>query len=193
MNLNMEIGKKKEVYPSKKSLNLYYQEDVTTRLSTIALDILFVVVVVLGLAKFLVVDVLTEQNDAVTKLEKVQAQVESQMKEIEDYNELHAEYVRYSYKILVDEQGLNDRLDILNMLENTVYKNSGITNVSITGNVVSLNFGGMDLNQTAQLIQEIQSYEMVASVQVNNQTGNTYDGTYSGNMVITLKQPGGKQ
>lgn len=192
MNLNMEIGKKKEVYPSKKSLNLYYQEDVTTRLSTIALDILFVVVVVLGLAKFLVVDILTERNDAVTKLEKVQAQVESQMKEIEDYNELHAEYVRYSYKILVDEQGLNDRLDILNMLENTVYKNSGITNVSITGNVVSLNFGGMDLNETAQLIQEIQSYEMVASVQVNNQTGNTYDGTYSGNMVITLKQPGGK-
>ena len=51
----------------------------------------------------------------------------------------------------------------------------------------------MDLNETAQLIQEIQSYEMVASVQVNNQTGNTYDGTYSGNMVITLKQPGGKQ
>lgn len=65
--------------------------------------------------------------------------------------------------------------------------------MTITGNVVSLNFGGMDLNETAQLIQEIQSYEMVASVQVNNQTGNTYDGTYSGNMVITLKQPGGKQ
>lgn len=89
MNLNMEIGKKKEVYPSKKSLNLYYQEDVSTRISTIALDIIFVVVVVLGLAKFLVVDVLTERNDAITKLEKVQAQVESQMKEIEDYNDYH--------------------------------------------------------------------------------------------------------
>ena len=193
MNLNMEIGKKKEVYPSKKSINLYYQEDVSTRLSTIALDILFVVVVVLGLAKFLVVDVLVERNEAVSKLETVQAQVESQMKEIEDYDEVSAEYVRYSYKILVDEQGLHDRLDVLDMLENTVYKNSGITNVSIVGNVVSLNFAGLDLNETAQLIQEIQSYDMVSSVQVNNQTGNTSDGTYSGNMIITLTQPGGKQ
>lgn len=193
MNLNMEIGKKKEVYPSKKSLNLYYQEDVSTRLSTIALDILFVVVVVLGLAKFLVLDVLAERNEAVAKLDAVQSQVELQMKEIADYDEVSGEYVRYSYKILVDEQGLNDRLEVLDMLEKTVYKNSGITNVSIVGNVVSLNFSGLDLNETAQLIQEIQSYEMVSSVQVNNQTGNTSDGTYSGNMVITLNQPGGKK
>lgn len=193
MNLNMEIGKKKEVYPSKKSLNLYYQDDVSTRLSTIALDILFVVVVVLGLAKFLVVDVLAERNEAVAKLDAVQSQVELQLKEIADYDEVSGEYVRYSYKILVDEQGLNDRLEVLDMLEKTVYKNSGITNVSIVGNVVSLNFSGLDLNETAQLIQEIQSYEMVSSVQVNNQTGNTNDGTYSGNMVITLNQPGGKK
>lgn len=193
MNLNMEIGKKKEVYPSKKSLNLYYQDDVSTRLSTIALDILFVVVVVLGLAKFLVLDVLAERNEAVAKLDAVQSQVELQLKEIADYDEVSGEYVRYSYKILVDEQGLNDRLEVLDMLEKTVYKNSGITNVSIVGNVVSLNFSGLDLNETAQLIQEIQSYEMVSSVQVNNQTGNTNDGTYSGNMVITLNQPGGKK
>ena len=116
-----------------------------------------------------------------------------QMEAIKDYDEVSAEYVRYSYKILVDENGLQDRLDVLDMLENTVYKNHAITNVSIAGNTVSLSFSGLDFNETAQLIQELQSYEMVSSVQVNNQTGNTGNGTYSGNMVIALTQPGGEQ
>lgn len=192
IDLNMEIGgKKKAVYPSKKTINLYQQESTSTRMSTIILDIIFVVVVVIGLAKLLVVDVLVERNEALAKAESLQAQLDQQMVALEDYNEINEEYVRYSYKVLVDAQGLQDRLVILEMLENTVFEDSNITNVTISGNAVSLSFSGFDLNKTAQLLQEIESYDIVSSVKVNNQSGNTADGTYSGSMVITLNTPGG--
>lgn len=194
LDLNMEIGKKKKsAYPSKKTINLYQQESASTRISTILLDIIFVVVVVLGLAKLLVVDVLVERNDALAKVESLQAQLDQQMVALKDYDEINEEYVRYSYKVLVDAQGLQNRIVVLEMLEDTVFKNSNITNVTISGNTVSLSFTGFDLNKTAQLLQEIEAYDIVSSVKVNSQNGNTVDGAYSGSMVITLNTPGGNK
>lgn len=192
LDLNMEIGKKKNsAYPSKKTINLYQQESASTRISTILLDIIFVIVVVLGLAKLLVVDVLVERNDALAKVESLQAQLDQQMVALKDYDEINEEYVRYSYKVLVDEKGLQDRIVVLEMLENTVFKDTNITNITIVGNTISLNFTGFDLNKTAQLLQEIESYDIVSSVKVNSQNGNTVNDRYSGSMVITLSKPGG--
>ena len=193
LNLNMEIGKKAATYPTKKTINLYYKDDVSSRISTIILDVIFVAVVVIGLAKILVVDVIVDRNAALDKVEKAQTRLEQQLDVIADYDEVSAEYVRYSHKILVDSYGVQDRLEILEMLENTVYKNSSITNVTISGNAISLSFDGLDLNATAQLIEELEAYEMVSSVKINSQNGNTPNESYSGNMIITLVQPGGTQ
>ena len=193
LNLNMEIGKKPASYPTKKTINLYYKEDVSSRISTIILDVIFVAVVVIGLAKILVIDVIADRAAAIDKVENAQTRLEQQLDEIADYDEISEEYVRYSYKILVDSFGVQDRLEVLEMLENTVYKNNAISNVTITGNVISLSFNGLDLNATAQLIEELEAYEMVSSVKINNQNGNTPNESYSGNMIITLVQPGGTQ
>lgn len=194
MNLNMEIGKKKVVYPSKKSINLYYQEDISTKISTLALDIIFVVVVVLGLVKLLVVDVLVDRNDALEKVESLQASLDQQMVAIQEYDEVEEEYARYSYKFLVDEMNLVDRMEILSMLENTVFENGLVSNVSITKDVVSLSFEGLNLEQCAQLIDKIQSYDIVKTVEISNQTGSA-NGTYKGNVTITLtgEDAGGEQ
>ena len=54
MNLNMEIGKKKDLYPSKKSINLCYQEDVSTQISTVLLRVIFIAVIVIAFIKVLV-------------------------------------------------------------------------------------------------------------------------------------------
>lgn len=193
MQTEFHIGKKKDVYPSKKTINLYYKESDSTKISTIVLDVLFVVVVLFGLAKFLVIDVMIERNDALEKLESAQRHLDQQMEAIADYDEISNEYARYSYVILADAQGVHDRTVILEMLEETVFQKSTVSNVSIVGNVVTLNYSGLDLNGTAQLIEQIESYAIVASVQVNNQTGSIGSGSHSGNMVITLTEAGGEQ
>lgn len=187
MNLNMEIGKKKEIYPSKKTINLYYREDVSSKISTLVLDIVFVVVVVFAILKVAVFDIVAERNDALEKLERLQHTLDQQMVALEKYDEVADEYARYSYKFLVDGIEYQDRMEVLSMLENTVFKDGNISNVSIAGNKISLSFKGLNLDECAQLIAEIQSYEMVENVEISNQTGSS-DGTYEGNVTISVKK-----
>ena len=186
MNLNKEIGKKKDIYPSKKSINLCYQEDVSTRVSSMLLKVIFVVLLVIALLKFFVVDVVVERNEAVAKLERIQKTLDKQLVLIQDYDQVAEEYSRYSYKLLVDALEEQDRLDILAMLEETVFKDGGIRGVSITANVVTLSFSGLNLDECSKLLVDIQAYEMVETVVMSNQTGSA-DGTYEGNITITLK------
>jgi len=194
INLNKEIGKKKDVYPSKKSINLCYQEDVSTHFSTIFLRVIFVAVVILALMKYFVYDVIAERNEALAQLEQIQATLDMQLIAIQDYDKVVEEYSKYSYKILVDALDTQDRLEILAMLEDTVFVESGMGNFSISGNVVALSFDGLSLEECAQLIADLHEYEMVDSVVISNQSGNE-DGTYHGNLTITLKAKvaGGEQ
>lgn len=185
MQTDIQIGKKKDVYPSKKTLNLYQKEDKTTKASTIALDVLFVLVVVLWMGKILLFDVLSDKNDAMEKVEEAQRYLDNQLHILEDYDAVSEEYIRYSYNILVDELNLHDRMDVLAILEETVFAQSDIANMSISDNVIAVSFDGLNLNGTAQLIEKIQSYEKVESVSIQNQSGGK-DGTYSGDMIITL-------
>ena len=194
MQLDFQIGKKKDVYPSKKSINLYYGDENATKWTTIALDVLLVAVLILGLAKVLVFDLLSEHDAALAKVENAQVQLAMQNATLEDFDEVSEEYARYSYGILVDALKLHDRMEVLEMLENTVFADSGITSISISGNVISLGVSGMNLDATAQLIEKIQSYSIVESVQINNQNGS--GGTYNGSMVIVLtdlQAAGGEQ
>lgn len=194
MNLNMEIGKKKDVYPSKKSINLYYYEDVSTKVSTIVLNVIFIGVVLLFLIKILLVDVIMDKHDALEKVEEIQKALDRQLVAIEDYDEVAEEYARYSYKILVDDMKITDRIEILEMLENTVFADGQISNVSVSGYTISLSFAGLNLDECAQLITNLQSYEMVDSVVISHQAGSA-DGTYEGNITITLvgAESGGEQ
>ena len=194
MNLNMEIGKKKDLYPSKKSINLCYQEDVSTQISTVLLRVIFIAVIAIAFVKVLVIDIVVERNDALAQLEKIQHTLDAKLVSIQDYDEVAAEYTRYSYKVLVDEIEYQDRMDVLDMLESTVFKDGDMSNVSISGNMIGLSFSGLNLDQCAQLIEDIQAYEIVEKVVISNQTGSS-NGTYQGNVTITLKAnvAGGEQ
>ena len=194
MNFNIELGKKKDVYPSKKSINLYYQEDISTKISTVALEIFFVIVVVVAVAKMFVIEPLVEKNEALQDLRRIERTVTQQMEAVSDYDAVAEEYFRYSYKILVDAIEEQDRLEILEMLQTTVFKDGEMSNVSITGNVVTLSFKGLNLDECAKLIKDIQDYDIVQNVVISNQTGEA-NGKYEGNLTITLKakNSGGEQ
>ena len=191
MQLDMEIGKKKDVYPSKKVLNLYYKEDKTTRPSTIALYVLFFAVVLLAVAKILVFDLAMQLADIRKEVDTKQAYYDEQMIKLKEYREISSQYSRYSFSYLHEDEILCDRMEVLAMLENTVYKMSDVQSISITEDVVSVNLTGPNLEETAILVQWIETYEIVESVEVSTAT---LSDSHATRMVITLvSEAGGEQ
>ena len=185
------MKKNKNKIPSKKVMNLYYKEDKTTRPSTIALYVLFILVIMLAVGKVAVYDLIVKFEDEKAKLVENQALLAAQTEYLADYKEVSSKYSRYSYSYLTAEERLCDRIDILDMLEETVFAETTIDSVVISDDVVSLSFKGLNLEDTAKLAAKLEKYEIVESVAVNTSSLND-SGEEVGNdaiatrMVITL-------
>lgn len=184
------IKKRKNKIPSKKVLNLYYKEDTTTRPSTIALYVLFILVVCLAAGKIGIYDKMIQIEEAKAALEEQQAYLEEQMAYLADYKTVSSEYSRYSFSYLTEEEKLTDRVDILDILEETVFAMAKTDTLVISDNIVSLNFEGLTLEEASWLAKKIEDYEPVESVVVNTASlnyreENEEDGLMT-RMVITL-------
>lgn len=193
-NLN---GKKKDAYPTKTFINLYYKEDKTTRPSTIALYVLFFAVVLLAMAKLFIYDIMLEVNEAKASYEYNQTILEGHLAQIKDYGEVNEQYSLYSYNYLNEDEKLCDRLDILKMLEETVFLQSTVDSVVITDDIVSLSFRGLSLEAVALLAKDIETYDIVAKVDVNTASLSATEdkSNLTTKMVITLmsQEAGGEQ
>jgi len=195
LDLNAPItGKKKDVYPSKKTINLYYKEDKTTRPSTIALYVLFIAVVLLAVSKVVVFDRIDELAKVQAKLEAQQTHYDEQITALKEFKEISSQYSRYSFSYLREDELLCDRMDVLAMLEQTVFTYAKVDSVSVTEDLVSINFSGTNLEETAQLVKLVESFDIVAHVEVSTATLNE---EYATRMVITLvsenTEAGGEQ
>ena len=194
--------KKKNKIPSKRVLNLYYKEDKTTRPSTIALYVLFILVVMLAVGKVAVYDKMMLLEDAKAVLQKNQAHLDEQMAYLADYKDVSSQYSRYSFSYLKSEEKVCGRMDIMDMLEETVIADSQIESIVITENVVSLSFTGLDLQESAWLAKKIEAFEIVENVSVSTASLNAYknneEETLVTRMVITMvseetEEAGGEQ
>ena len=177
--------KKKDVYPSKQVINLYFKEDKTSRTSTIFLYGLFGIVLLLAVLKFGVLDMMTELNDVKAAYEKNEKSLEQYADKLANYKDVVSQYNRYSDSYLNENEIFCDRMDILSMLEETVFAQGNVSNVSISNNTVSINFTGLDLEQTANLTKTIEEYPIVTDVTVNTAS---FGGSYSVRMVINVTE-----
>ena len=179
------IKKNKSKIPSKKVMNLYYKEDKTTRPSTIALYVLFLLVVMLAVGKVAVYDLMVKLEDEQAKLVQNQALLDSRLEYLTDYKEVSSEYSRYSYSYLTAEEKLCDRIDILDMLESTVFTQAKMESLIITEDVVTLSFKGLNLQETAALAKQIEGYEIVDNVAVNTASLNEADAEKGKDALVT--------
>ena len=161
------MKKNKNKIPSKKVMNLYYKEDTTTRPSTIALYVLFILVVMLAVGKVAVYDLMIKLEDEQAKLVQNQAMLDSQLEYLADYKEVASKYSRYSYSYLTAEEKICDRIDILNMLEATVFSVAKVESLMITEDVISVSFKGLNLEESAAVTSKIEAYDIVEKVAVN--------------------------
>lgn len=177
---------RKETYPTKTTMNLYYKPDRTTKPSTIALYVLFAAVVFLALLKYLVYDVWQENQAAQRAFAAAQNELNGVLTQLADYNEVQERYFRYS--ATDEERALVDRMEILAMLDNTLGF-AQIDSISISGSQLQIQISDVTLAQTATIVNNLEASQMVSKVTVNTAatTGNNSDLTRS-NIVIQLQK-----
>lgn len=175
--------KKKEHFPTKTSINLFYKVDKTTGPVTALLYIIFALVLLLALGKFGVYDIMQQVTALETQLADKELEVQTMLAATKDYNKVKSEYNRYTQGYLTDKEKPIDRLDILDMLEKTVYKKSNVKNTAITDDSIFLSYVGLDLEGTSALIKEIEAYDWVKKVTIQNASLST--NKYSGDEIVS--------
>lgn len=174
---------KKAKYPTKTSMNLFYKPDRTTKTSTVALYVLFILVILVGLAKFMVYDLWAEKQAAERSLAAAQAELDDAMLQVSDYDEVRQRYVRYS--TTDEERDTVDRMEVLAMLDEAVGK-ANMNSVSINGAKTQLQISNVTLTQTAEIVNRLQESPMVASIVVNTAaTTDDSQGGEGGDMIRT--------
>ncbi len=180
---------RKTSYPVKRSMNLYYKPDRTTKPATIALYALFVLVCLLGLGKLLVYDLWVETTSAQQALAAAQDQLEDAALELKDYNEVRQRYSRYS--ATEEEQALIDRMEVLALLDSAVGATAAMDSADISGDTAQIRFSGVTLAQTARIINALEASPIVAGTIVNTAATtetDAADGLVQANVLIRLQK-----
>jgi len=180
---------KKGSYPTKRSMNLFYKPDRTTKPATVALYVLFVLVLLLGLGKFLVYDVWQEKLEAQRELAAAEDELTAVMLELRDYNEVYERYCRYSET--EEEAALIDRMEVLALLDSSV--TAKLDAIAISGNTAQIQFSGVTLAQTAQIVRSLEASPIVAGTVVNTASTTELDaanGLVQANILIMLQKEG---
>jgi len=178
-----KVKKKKEHFPTKTTINLFYKVDKTTGPVTAMLYIMFALVIILAVGKFGVYDFMQQVTNLENKLADTELDVQTMMIATKDYNKVKSEYNRLTQGYLTDTEKPIDRLDILDMLEKTVYKKSTVKNTAITSDSIFLSYTGLDLEGTSALIKEIEAYDWVKKVTIQNASLST--NKYSGDEIVS--------
>lgn len=184
---------KKKAYRLKSSMNLFYKPDRTTKPATVALYVLFVLVCLLGLGKLLIYDLWVEVEEARRTLAVEEERLNDVMLQLADYDEVKERYCRYA--ATDEERALIDRMEILSLLDKTVGVTASMEIISVTGDTVQLEFSGVTLAETAQIVKRLEESPLVASTTVSTASTTQEEGSavdYSApvktNMTILLQK-----
>ncbi len=174
--------------PTKHTMNLFYKPDRTTKPATAALYILFALTVLLGLSKVLVYDLWQETRTAEEQRTAAQEQLAAVLSEMADYDAVQERYSRYA--ATPDERATVDRMEVLALLDSAVAAVANVENISIQGGFVQMQFSGVTLAQTAEIVKTLEASPLVAGTTVN--TASTTEGegaVVQTHVLIELKNP----
>ena len=159
-------GGKKMVTTAKVTMNFarHKREFNPTKIAIVALVI---VVATLLFTKFAILDPLQQKTDALTELSGKQDQMAILNVQLAGWDELQAQYGRYSYGWMTEnETNLVERMDILKLMEKKIEPKARIENFTISQNVLTLNLEGITLKQTSALVTELEQDPLVTSATV---------------------------
>ena len=154
-------GKKAKVFASKRYMNFARHE---SSLNMKKVAIVFLILIVVGgvFAKFAILDQLDKKTQAYSNLSTAQSELAAINVRMSKYNELKAEYDRYSFgRMDEDEVSTVPRTEILDIIESVIMPTM-ISEIKISGNTVEVILHGIDMEEGAALVTALNEQELVA-------------------------------
>ena len=169
MKLNTDIGRlvkgKKETYPTKKRMNLYFKVDRTTAPATAALYISFVVVVLVALSKVMILDPWLEVRGLEEQARQLEEENAALLLQLKDFSKVQEEYLRIAPT--EEEQAQGDILEVLQLIDGVLRPSAQVKQVSVSENKVLLTFSGVTLGESAQLVSLLEQSPLVTGASVD--------------------------
>lgn len=169
MKLNTDIGRlvkgKKETYPTKKRMNLYFKVDRTTAPATAALYISFVVVVLVALSKVMILDPWLEVRGLEEQARQLEEENAALLLQLKDFSKVQEEYLRIAPT--EEEQAQGDILEVLQLIDGVIRPSARVKQVSVSENKVLLTFSGVTLGESAQLVSLLEQSPLVTGTSVD--------------------------
>ena len=163
---------KKTVYPTKRSMNLYFKVDRTTAPATAALYVLFALAVLLALGKIMIYDFMMQEKQLENQLLSLEQRTVQQMQQLENYDQVLEDYIRSVPT--QQEQDQPDVMELLSLIDTTIRPAARVSQVDIVDNQVVISFSGVTLAQAADLVVRLEQSPLVANTQVD--TASSTDG-----------------
>ena len=172
----MQLGGKSK-YPSKKTINLMYREhDTQDRIFTIVLFLLFMIFLYF-FSRFGVAAQLAKADAAEAEYSRVEESLQKVKEANSSYADVRADYSHYGNSYLNDdERSRQDRVTMLNVIDERVHAAGGIQTVQIQNNVAVITVGVTDAQRLPDIILSLEGSEYVNYVTA--QTAATNDDDY---------------
>lgn len=121
----------------------------------------------LAAAKFAFLDPLGRKAAAYDKLSRQQEQLASVTASMKNYDQIAAQYGRYSYGYMTKEEAaLVDRMQVLSLVESKLAGTATVKDFSVSGNTLSVNIRNVTLAQTSAIVKDLESSDLVSGVSV---------------------------
>lgn len=189
----MKVIRKNE-YPSKQTVNLVFKErSINSPSRAIPAFVLFLAFLALFI-RFGVQGQLQKMEAAESALRRAQSDLNGYLEYNSDYDEIKEQYSQYFNDYLnEDEATLQDRMKVLELLEQCVMTRADLSNIAIQGNVCRVSITDVPLNTISDIVATLEGnpqvqYISVVTAGTENGDGSQIGQNVTANVTITLTE-----
>lgn len=159
------MSKMRNVYPSKRDMNLAMREKPQTNRPLAVLAVLRVIAFIGVFYLFAVRRVLDEVDSAATAADNAEAQLAAIQEQTAHYDDVLDEY--QSYTVVSNAMtGTVNPLDCLNLIETQLVDKAQVESYSVADHLVSVQLSGVTLRDVSEIYASLTASPLVSNVQV---------------------------
>ena len=159
------MSKMRNVYPSKRDMNLAMREKPQTHRPLAVLAVLLVIAFIGVFYLFAVRRVLDEVDSAAAAADNAEAQLAAIQEQTAHYDDVLDEY--QSYTVVSNAMtGTVNPLDCLNLIETQLVDKAQVESYSVADHLVSVQLSGVTLRDVSEIYASLTASPLVSNVQV---------------------------
>ncbi|MDO5142839.1 MAG: hypothetical protein Q4D31_07455 [Eubacteriales bacterium] len=171
--------------PSKTTMNLYIKRKTMMHPTRLVPMLLAIVLAAAALGKLGVADRLARVEAERIELAVLQGQLAQVQAHIADLDEVKRTYNRYSYAGI--DRTLQDRLEVLDLIEQEVFPYCTVRQLSVTGRMLTLTIADLTLGSSSELVGRLEAHpDMVEQVFVSASAFDKADGNSGDEQIIQM-------